>query len=116
MSIRKLTCINCPLGCLLEVTLEEGRVTGVEGNTCPRGKRYAEDEVTCPKRVVTSTLPAGSARVSVKTVPAIPKERIFDVMYVIHGASVTPPVRIGDVIIKNIAGTGSDLVATSEAE
>ena len=27
---------------------------------------------------------------------------------------VSPPVRIGDVIIHDIAGTGSDLVATAE--
>ena len=25
-------------------------------NSCPRGKMYAENEVVCPKRVVTSTM------------------------------------------------------------
>ncbi len=110
----ELTCINCPLGCQMVATLEDGKVIKVVGNTCPRGKRYAENEVVAPKRVVTSTVSAGKERLCVKTVPEIPKDKIFDVMDVIHSVTVTPPVSIGDVIVPNIAGTGSDLVASSE--
>ena len=51
-------------------------------------------------------------RLSVKTVPEIPKDEIFSVMEEVKKTVVSPPVRIGDVIIHDIAGTGSDLVAT----
>lgn len=114
MTVRNLTCINCPLGCQLKVSLEGNEVISVEGNTCARGKRYAENEVMAPKRTVTSTVKAGDGRVSVKTVPEIPKDMIFQVMDVIHMTMAVPPVHIGDVLVKDIAGTGSDLVAASE--
>ena len=81
MEQRELTCIGCPLGCPLTVTLENGVVQSVQGNTCPRGDAYARKEVTAPTRIVTSTvrvtggtLPA----VSVKTAGDIPKGKIFD--------------------------------------
>ena len=51
-----LICIQCPMGCPLTVTIEEGIVTGVSGNTCKRGEIYARKEVTDPTRIVTSTV------------------------------------------------------------
>ena len=33
MSTRELTCIGCPLGCAVTVTLKDGSVTAVTGNT-----------------------------------------------------------------------------------
>ena len=76
MEQRELTCINCPLGCQLTVTLENGAVATVAGNGCPRGDRYARDEVCHPVRMLTSTVPVrGGAlrRVSVKTAAPIPR-------------------------------------------
>ena len=115
MEISELTCINCPLGCQLKVSVDNGKVISVTGNTCQRGKKYAETEVISPKRTVTSTVKAGEKRVAVKTVPEIPKEMIFDVMREIHKVNITGPIKIGDVIVHNIASSGSDLVATSES-
>jgi CxxC motif-containing protein len=51
---KQLNCINCPLGCLLTVTLEDGKITKVTGNTCPRGEKYAHQELTDPQRMLTS--------------------------------------------------------------
>ena len=45
MEVRELTCIGCPLGCQLTVTMGNGEIK-VEGNTCPRGEAYAKKEVT----------------------------------------------------------------------
>ena len=53
---KQLNCINCPLGCLLTVTLEDGKITSVTGNTCPRGEKYAHQELTDPQRMLTSTV------------------------------------------------------------
>ncbi|MDD7588898.1 DUF1667 domain-containing protein [Bullifex porci] len=114
MSNVELTCINCPLGCQLTATVENGAVIKVSGNNCIRGERYAKNEVVAPKRTVTSTVRGVGCRVCVKTVPESPKEKIFACMEEIHKTVITSHVHIGDVIIKNIAGTGSDLVATSE--
>ena len=53
---KQLNCINCPLGCLLTVTLEDGKITKVTGNTCPRGEKYAHQELTDPQRMLISTV------------------------------------------------------------
>ena len=116
---RRLTCIRCPMGCQLTVTVIDGEVTDVSGNTCKRGEQYGRAEVTHPVRVVTTTVPViGSARermVSVKTVPDIAKDKVFDVMRALEGVVVTAPVSIGDVIVHDVCGTGSDIVATKGA-
>ena len=116
---RELICINCPLGCPLTVTLEDGAVTSVMGNTCKRGDAYARKEVTNPTRIVTSTVPVdGSAQermVSVKTATDVPKDKIFDVMAALEGVRVAAPVRIGDVVVADVCGTGVDVVATKNA-
>ena len=114
--IRNLTCINCPLGCSIEVTMEGNEVISVTGNTCPRGETYARNEVTDPKRVVTSSVYVeGGERavVSVKTEEAIPKNKIFDCVNAMRDIKVEAPVMIGDVVSGDIAGTGIKLVATA---
>ncbi len=114
METKNLTCIGCPMGCSLTVTIDGENIT-VAGNTCPHGADYAKKEVTNPTRVVTSTvrvLGADIARVSVKTASDIPKNKIFDCMKEISAIEVNAPVAIGDVIIKDCAGTGVDVVAT----
>lgn len=120
MPVIELTCISCPLGCPLKVETDEaGHVKGVTGNTCKRGEEYGKKEVSAPVRTVTSTvrLTGGTAPVvSVRTQTDIPKEKIFNCMEEIRKVSAAAPVRIGDVILDNIAGTGVKLVATANAE
>ena len=115
MEKRELTCIGCPMGCMLTVTLENGEVTEVTGNTCQKGDIYARKEVVNPTRIVTSTIKVTDGekeRISVKTASDIPKDKIFEVMTDIDAASVNAPVSIGDIVIKDVAGTGVDVIAT----
>ena len=75
---RELICINCPLGCGLTVTIKDGEVEKVQGNTCPKGEAYGKKEVTNPTRIVTSIVKVTGGVlpvVSVKTASDIPKER-----------------------------------------
>lgn len=117
MEQHNLICINCPLGCALTVTMEDGKVTQVFGNTCQRGDAYGRKEMTNPTRTVTSTIRVTNGHlpvVSVKTASDIPKGRINDVMNAIRGITVPAPVRIGDVLLPDAAGTGVSVVATKE--
>ena len=110
-----LTCINCPVGCRMKVTLsEEGKVLSVEGNTCPRGKKYAEQESTLPLRMVTAVIPVENREMplSVKTAEPVPKRLISDVMAQLKSVRVSAPVRIGQVIVPDICGTGVPVIAT----
>ena len=115
METRNLTCIGCPMGCQVTVTMENGEVTGVTGNTCKRGDDYARKEVTNPTRIVTSSVKVNGGRipmVSVKTAHDIPKGMIFDCCKALENVEVTAPVAIGDVIVKDVCGSGVDVIAT----
>ena len=112
--IRELTCIGCPLGCSITVTMNDTDVVSVTGNTCPRGDAYARKEVTNPTRIVTSTVRVQggvSPMVNVKTASDIPKSKIFDCANALRDVVITAPVKIGDVVLSDVAGTGVDVVA-----
>lgn len=111
---KDLTCIGCPLGCPLTVTIDGENIT-VAGHTCPRGAAYGKKEVSNPTRIVTSSVHVDGGElemVSVKTKQDIPKGKIFDIMKEIRALTVPAPVKIGDVIIADCAGTGVPVVAT----
>ena len=114
---RHLTCIGCPLGCQITVELEGDTVVSVTGNTCPRGDAYARKEVTAPARIVTSTVRVKGGTipmVSVKTAGEIPKGKIFDCVKALKNVEVAAPVKIGQVVLTDAAGTGVDIVATKD--
>lgn len=114
METRELTCICCPLGCALTVTIDGDRID-VTGNSCIRGVEYGRKEVLSPTRVVTSSVHVTGGEIDmvpVKTKQDIPKDKIFACMKEIRKITVTAPVAIGDVLIPDCAGTGVAIVAT----
>lgn len=103
------------MGCQITVEYEGENIHSVVGNSCAIGDRYARQEVIHPERTVTSTVyvtGGDKPRCSVKTQHNIPKDRIFDCMKVINSTKIAAPVRIGDVVIHDVCGTGVDVVAT----
>lgn len=115
METRNLTCIGCPMGCLLTVKTDNGEVLSVEGNTCKKGSVYGKKEVTAPTRIVTTTVRVSGGTeqmVSVKTESDIPKGRIFDCIHALKDIIVPAPVHIGDVILRDAASTGVNIIAT----
>ncbi|MDO4621753.1 MAG: DUF1667 domain-containing protein [Eubacteriales bacterium] len=119
MEKKELICIGCPMGCALTAETDGVRVENVQGNTCKRGKIYAEKELTNPTRIVTSTVRVeGSTQVHqvpVKTESDIPKGKIFECVYALKDITVAAPVHIGDVILENVAGTGVNIIASGNA-
>ena len=114
MTERRLTCINCPLGCGITVVMDGGEIVSVSGNTCKRGEEYARAECTAPRRTVTGLVRVSGKRepLSVKTAQPIPKELVLDCAALLRGTVVNAPVAIGDVVISDILSTGVDVVAT----
>ena len=110
--MKELICIVCPKGCHLKVDEEHGYA--VTGNGCQRGAEYGKVELTNPTRVVTSTVKCvGGAhpRCPVKTDAPIPKGLIFEARKTLDDVELTAPVRVGDVVIANVCGTGVNFVA-----
>lgn len=119
MDKKDLICIRCPLGCMLSVEMEEGRVLKVEGNSCPRGEQYARKECTNPTRIVTTSVIVEGGRqamVSVKTAADIPKDKISACMKALKDIKIPAPVHIGDIILRDAAGTGVNIIATKKVE
>lgn len=110
---RTVTCIVCPSGCRINVEIEGGKIIEISGNQCKRGADYATTEVTQPMRVLTTTVRLENGRLlPVKTSRPIPKALLFDAIKELSGVVVKPPVKMGQVVYSNVAGTGVDVVAT----
>ena len=113
--IAAYTCICCPLGCRIEVALDEnGQVSEVSGYTCKRGADYAAQEAVAPERMVTAVLCVSGCLepVSVKTQRPVPKAAMKDVLAAVAALRLDAPVAAGDVLIEDVCGTSVAVVAT----
>lgn len=106
------------MGCSLTVTQADDGTITVTGNTCKRGETYGITEMTAPKRVVTSIVKVDNREdsfVSVKSAAPITKSKMFEAMDIIRAATISAPVKIGDIVIKDILGE-TDIIATSNID
>ena len=118
METRNLTCIVCPMGCQMTVTRMPDSIA-VTGHTCKRGETYAIQEVTLPTRVITSSVKVTGSDLPLcpcKTAGAVPKSHIPQCLEAIRAVTVAAPVKIGDVLIADLAGTGVALIATANRQ
>lgn len=119
----QFNCTTCPSECLLTVEVERDangavvKVRSVTGNNCPRGDTFAHQELTCPMRVLTTTVAVsggGEALLPVRTAEAIPLTLHAQAMNPLHGAVVDAPIRMGDIVLPNLLNTGIDLIASMD--
>lgn len=111
--MKELICIVCPKGCHLKVDEQNGYA--VTGNACPRGAEYGKKELLNPTRTLTSTVRVNGAalpRLPVKTNREIPKDMVQKAARLLDGVTVQAPVKVGDVVLEDILGTGAAFVAT----
>lgn len=112
---KSMICIACPVGCHLEVD----ESLNVTGNRCKKGESYAVEEMTNPTRILTTTVAIDSRlqrRISVKSADPLPKAKLFDCIPVINKVRLDPPVKRGDIVVRNILDTGTDIIATRTIE
>ena len=115
--LKKITCIECPTGCQLEVDAEGGYVVKVTGNKCEKGEAYARQEIENPMRILTSTVMAqglGLKMVPVRTNKPIPKAKLIKAMEEIKKIRLDKPVKTGEAVQNNFLGLAVDLIATRE--
>ena len=116
---KELICIVCPKGCALKVktsSTAEVSAADISGQSCKRGAAYAVNECTNPVRTLTTTvrLAEGRQRLApVKSGAPLPKGLLFDCMAFINAHTAKTPLKVGDVIIKDIMGTGIDIISTA---
>lgn len=121
----QFNCTTCPSECLLTVEVERGadvtvvEVRSVTGNSCPRGDTFAHQELTCPMRVLTTTVAVSGgdeALLPVRTAEAIPLELHAQAMDLIRGLVIEAPIRMGDTVLKDLLNTGIDLIASMDID
>ncbi len=113
----ELICVTCPMGCTLDVTHEGETIVEVKGATCKRGVDYAQEELTDPRRMVTTTVRvAGGLHplLAVYTSAPIPKARIFDLLEALREVEVQAPLRVGDVVLEDVVDTEVDVVSSRD--
>jgi len=119
MTEKRLICVSCPIGCEITVRLEQGTITEVSGNRCPRGETYARQEAVDPMRVLPTNvkvLHGALPLVSVKTDRPVPRRAIEAIMRRVRALSVEAPVGAGQVLADDLPGTDAKLVATRTVE
>ncbi len=121
----QFNCTTCPSECLLTVEVERDadgavvEVRTVTGNSCPRGDKFAYQELTCPMRVLTTTVAVSGgdeALCPVRTAEAIPLALHAQAMDLIRGLVVNAPVHMGDVVLENLLDTNINLVASMDID
>jgi CxxC motif-containing protein len=117
-NVNEIICIICPLACRISVAVDdEGRIVELANFQCKKGKEYAVAEYRTPLRVLTTTVMVEESRhalLPVRTNPAIPRKELFASMNYLAGIRVKPPLKAGEVVVKNILNTESDIIATQE--
>ena len=117
--LREYTCIICPNGCEIQADVENGKILSITGNICPKGESYVEQELTDPRRTIASSVRIKGSFLplcSVRLTKPVPKQAIFSVMEEINKAELTAPVRIGEIVIRNVCGLESDVIVTKNME
>ncbi len=112
---KNITCIVCPIGCKILVKIDGTQLEIVGGNKCKRGIEYAKNEALDPRRMLTTSVLVNGGEwslVSVKSSKPVPKEKLFSILKEIKRTAVNAPVKSGQPIIKNVANTGINIVAT----
>lgn len=121
----QFNCTTCPSECLLTVGVERDadgavvEVRSVTGNSCPRGDKFAHQELTYPMRVFTTTVAVSGgdeALLPVRTAEAIPLELHAQAMDLIRGLVVDAPICMSDVVLPNLLDTGTDLIASMDID
>lgn len=115
MERRELVCIGCPMGCNLCAEISDGNVVKISGNSCKIGETYGIKECTNPTRILTSSVEVvGKERIMlpVKTEKDVPKSKIEECMKALKGIKVNAPIKIGDIILQDVANTGVNFIAT----
>ena len=118
MGEETIICIACPLGCRTALRIDDlGEVVEVSGYKCKEGRRYVLEEFHNPIRIFTATVVTeNSSRrlLPVRTNRPILKAKLQEAVFSLVPLRVSPPVRVGEVLLPNFLNTGADLVASDD--
>jgi CxxC motif-containing protein len=121
MNKKKLTCIVCPLGCQMEAIYDSGakKIISVEGNLCKKGKKFTENEIIDPRRILTTTIRINSKKIKrlpVRSNIPAPKDKILKMVKEAKKIKAIPPIKMGDILAYNFLDSGVDIISSTTVD
>jgi len=112
---REFICITCPVGCTIEATVEGEKILSIRGQGCKRGIAFVKEELTAPKRMLTTTVQVRGGKlplVPVRSREPLPKDRLFDIVAQLRQIVLQAPVAEHQIVLENAANTGVDIITS----
>lgn len=100
---RSFICVTCPVGCSIDATLLDGRLLEAHGQACKRGLDFVKEELTAPKRVLTSTVQVRGGvlpLVPVRTRTPMSKGRLLEVATLLREIVLEAPVEEHQIVVR----------------
>jgi len=117
--IREFICVTCPVGCTIRAEIEDGQLLAAEGNVCKRGITFVKEELSAPRRMLTTTVQVRGGTlplVPVRTTEAIPKELLLEVARTLRHIVIDAPVKAHQVVLADALGCGVDIITSRSLE
>lgn len=112
---RQFICVTCPVGCAINALVENGEVVEVSGQACKLGIAFVQEELSAPKRMLTTTVRVRNGRlplVPVRSDRALPKELLYGVVGLLRKVVLDAPVSEHQMVIEDVLATGIDIVTS----
>lgn len=116
--LKQVICYKCNQRCVVGIDEHEEEYI-VSGNECDDGAEVAKDELNNSLDILTTLVRIKGANcnvVSVKSSKPIEKKLWIECSKALSRIYVGAPIKIGDVVCKNILNTGVDIVCTKNVE
>ena len=112
-------CVTCPVGCALRATVEGSNLLEVRGQSCQRGFDFVLEELTDPRRTLTTTVQVNHGAlplVPVRSTAPLPKHMVMQVARALRTILIEAPIVEHQVVMSSVFGTGIDMVTTRDLE
>jgi len=112
---RHFVCVVCPIGCEIDVVHDGSKIVSMEGSKCKKSEEFVSQELIEPMRILTTTVRIQGARwpvIPVRTDKSVPRRLFPRIMRQLRHIKLQAPVNILDVVVRDIVGTGTNIIAT----
>ena len=112
---REFICVTCPVGCSIDAMVEGQELVELRGQACGRGEDFVREELTDPRRMLTTTVRVRGGRlplVPVRSSAPLPQHLLFDVARALRQIELVAPIKEHQVVLENVLGTQVDIITS----
>ena len=112
---REFICVTCPVGCSIEAVVEGQDLVEMRGQACARGESFVHEELTDPRRMLTTTVRVRGGKlplVPVRSSAPLPQHLLMEVARALRQVELAAPVHERQVVLENVLDTRVDIVTS----